>query len=535
MRVWLSLVALAALFFGLPILLSAQQASAPHPGSPQPDTQIFRAALEAVSKGKETAQQAWEALRTSANSNASSSESDFATEWLRTVTPNGLAPTKFYAGTESLLNAWIGAISSSEDAYPPTDEIRAAMDKWQEAHANILDSLHQSAALEKTLRTNAARIAKLKPESGDWLYYKDQQQQAELTQRKLLSDAGSALAAAATIPPPISDADRTPSPFAGAPTPGTPDRLWIHLRRASALIGESIPVQVGLANARGPNVAANQNYSVALGCEGCSAKSSELTIRQGERHAQTEIRVTGTTVRLTANSASFRPAQAHAFGCYRAPSVSLAAEQDRSTGLADGETPIPFRLAFHDANGQRATDGRRKSIAPRLTGVGQRISLDQSVASIRAKDGSITVPAGECVSDGGVVSSLVGAAKVSAEYKSQQVGPLEFRFLYAFPLIDKVCIALGVLFGFIANYFALKQRQVHWLASVFSSAIGAAIVFALGYAYVLNGTTTPDTWVIAIGLATIGGVLGVSAAKLVLAKFVRPSEPGAEEATTSTE
>ena len=129
MRVWFSLVALAALFFALPVFLSAQQASAPPPGSPQPDTQIFRAALENVSKGKEAAQQAWEALRASTTSNASSGESDFATDWLRTVTPNGLAPTKFYAGTENLLNAWIGAISSGEDAYPPADEIRAAVDK----------------------------------------------------------------------------------------------------------------------------------------------------------------------------------------------------------------------------------------------------------------------------------------------------------------------------------------------------------------------------------------------------------------------
>jgi hypothetical protein len=369
----------------------------------------------------------------------------------------------------------------------------------------------------------------MKPESPEWLYAREEQQQQLLNIRKLLSDAGADLNSAAGMPAPILDADRTPSPFAGPVTPGLPDRVWIHLRRASAEIGESIAVQIGLANDRGPNVAADANYSVALSCEGCNVKSSEVTIRQTERVTQTEIKITTPIARLTAVSSEHKaPVRANAYGCYRAPSVSLAAEQDRSTGPADGETPIPFRLAFHDATGQRATDGRRKSIAPQLTGVGQRVLAQQSVAAVLAKDGSIIVPADECVSDEGVVSSLVGSAKVAAGHKEQHVGPLEFHFLYAFPLLDKICIALGVLFGFIANNFILKHKPIHWIASVVSSAIGATIVFAVGYAYVLNAITTADTWVIALGLATIGGVLGVSAAKLVLGKFAPPAESAEE-------
>ncbi len=248
-----------------------------------------------------------------------------------------------------------------------------------------------------------------------------------------------------------------------------------------------------------------------------------------------KLKLKVSTAGITGTCTAGKPASANVFGCYRAPSVALAAEQDRSTGTADGTTPIPFRFAFHDATGQRATDGRRKSIAPRLSGVGQRIALDPSVASVRAKDGSMIVPANECVAEEGVISSLVGSAKVSADYASRVVGPLDFKFLYAFPWLDKACIALGVLFGFIANYSILRRREIHWSASLLSSLIGAGIVFAVGYALVLNSTTVQDTWLIALGLATIGGVLGVSAAKLALGRLVSTDDAPFEEGATPTE
>ena len=514
------------------------------------DAQSLQAYLDSVGKAKQEAQRAWDALRASTQSQGGAAESDFVTEWLAAASTNGAGASPFYAGTEALLKSWIAAIQSGQDVNPPVDEIRAAMQKWQDAHAGVLDSLQQAAALEKTLRALNARIAKMKPESDEWLFYKDQQQQQQLTQRKLLSDAGSALAYAAhaaDFPPPITDADRTPSPFAGETTPGTPDRLFLHLRRASALIGESIAVQIGFANDRGPNVAADEAYSVALSCDGCKAQKTEVTIRKSERFTQTEITITAATAHITARLSPHRPpVQANAYGCYPAPSVMLAAEQDRSTGPADGVTPIPFRFAFHDTKGQRATDGRRKYVAPQLKGVGQIVALDQSVASVRAKEavgleayarrqrdptaapavGGFIVPADECVAVEGVASSLVGTASVSAEYNSRPVGPLEFRFLYAFPWLDRICIALGVLFGFIANFKIMQRRHVHWIAVLFSSILGALIVFAAGYYLILNSATVEDTWIIVLGLATIGGVLGVSAAKLVLGKFLEPADSG---------
>ena len=539
MRVRFSHLGVAAAFLALAISFSSAQQ--PEHAAANPAAQVvpaLQASLAAVIKGREEAQRAGEALRVSTMSGIENAHSDFASEWCRTAIPNGTAAAPFYLGTEKLLNAWITAITTGEDKNPPLDEINAALEKWQQAHAEILDSLRQSAELEKSLRTKAARIEKMKPESDEWLYAREEQQQQLLTIRKLLSDAGADLNSAAAMPGPILDADRTPSPFAAAaPTPGAPDHLFIHLRRASAEIGETIAVQIGLANSRGPNVVADADYAIELSCEGCATQKPEVTIRKSERFTQTEIRITAATARLSASSSAHKPpVQANAYGCNRAATVSLAAEQDRSTGPADGETPIPFRLAFHDANGPRATDGRRKSIAPQLTGVGERTVSRQSVSAVLAKDGSIIVPADECVSDEGVVSSLVGSAKVSAGYKSEKVGPLEFRFLYAFPLPDKICIALGVLFGFIANYFVMKHKPIHWIASLLGSVIGATIVFAAGYAYVLNAITTADTWVLALGLATIGGVLGVSAAKLVLSKFMPPSEPSGEaEATAATE
>ena len=530
MRRGLPLMVTAMAFVAAASLSGAPQSqppAGPAPVAASPDVPSLQSYLDSVAKAKASAQQAWEALRASVQAAGSASEKGYASEWLESATPNGAAASPFYAGTEALLKSWIDALASGADSNPPSDEIRAAMEKWQEAHANILDALQQCAALEKTRRANAARLGKLKPETDDWLYYKDQQQQTELTQRKLLSDAGSALAATAAFSGPISDADRTPSPFSGPPTPGAPDRLFVHLRRASALIGESIPVQIGFFNGRGVNAFADRSLTLSLSCEGCTTPKKQVTIHKDERFAQTEITITGAAARFFVNSPEMRSSvMARAYGCYRAPSVALAAEQDLSTGAADGVTPIRFRFAFHDATGQRATDGRSKSISAKLTGVGQRISMAQSVAALKSKDGSIVVPANECVAEEGVVSALVGSTKVSADYNSNVVGPLEFRFLYAFPLLDKICIALGVIFGFIANYSILRRREIHWVASLASSAIGAGIVFAAGYATVLGSTTVQDTWLIALGLATIGGVLGVSAAKLVLGRLVPSSDEG---------
>jgi hypothetical protein len=485
------------------------------------DVQTLEAYLDIVGKAKEAAQQAWDALRASTQSQGGLAESDFVTEWLAAASTNGAGASPFYAGTQSVLNSWITALKSGADASPPSDEIRAGMEKWQEAHANILDSLQQAAALEKTLRAGNARLAKMKPESPEWLFYKDQQQQQQLTQRKLLSDAGSSLASAAAIPAPITDADRTQSPFAGATTPGTPDRLFLHLRRASALIGSSIALQIGFANDRGPNVAADRNYSVALSCEGCTATPSTVQLSSGKTFAQAQVKITAPAARIHAEvKGSSSRADAIAYGCYSAPTVALAAEQDRQTGPADAVTPIPFRFAFHDASGQRATDGTRKHLTAKLTGIGQLMPLDSSVASMRAKDGTMTIAADECVAEGGVVSPLAGAAKLSADYNSRQVGPLEFRFLYAFPWLDKICVALGALFAFIAGYSILKTRPITWVASAIASVVGAAVVFTIGYFYVLNTATFEDTWVAALGLAAIGGVLGVVVAKLVLPRYM---------------
>jgi hypothetical protein len=523
-RFWLAVPAATLLILTV-ACANAQQPEATAPAPAAPGVETLRSSVALVTKATEEAQRAGAALMAATISGGEIPQNDFATEWLHTAAPNGAASAPFYAGTDKLLHAWITAITRGEDNNPPTEEIRSAMERWQQSHASILESLQQGAALEKTLRTKAARIAKMRPESPERLYAREEQQQQQLALRKLLTDAGSELNSPAAIPAPILDADRTPSPFNGPVTPGSPDHLWIHLRRASTLIGETIKVQVGLANRRGPNVVARQSYRINVNCEGCTVQRNAILIpEEGRNYVETEIRITAPVAKIAANSGREFRTQATAYGCYRAPSVSLAAEQDRSIGPADGETPIPFRLAFHDATGGRATDGRRKSIAPQLTGVGQRVLAQQSVAAVLAKDGSIIVPADECVSDQGVVSSLVGPARVSAAYKSQRVGPLEFQFLYAFPLLDKICIALGVLFGFIANNFILKHKPIHWIASAVSSLIGATIVFAAGYAYVLNVMTTPDTWVIALGLATIGGVLGVSAAKLVLGKFAQPAE-----------
>lgn len=478
----------------------------------------LRAGLDQVAKAKQSLDRAWVALQASTGGSAASG--DFAAEWMRTVAPNGPAATPFYAGTEELLAAWISAVEGGQDKSPPAEDIRAALQGWQETHARILDSLQESAELGRSARALDLRLAKLKPESDAYNYYKAQLDQQQLTIRKLLSDAGSDLASPATLPRPNLDSDRTPSPFTGSPTPGAPDRLWIYLRKASAPIGESIPVEIGLANNRGPNVTADQSYTISLSCDGCTVNSESVILLNGKRFAPAELRVNAATAQLRAKSPRFgAAAQVNAYGCHAASSVSLAFEQDRSFGAADGFTPIPFRFAFYDSSGQRATDGRRKSISPRLTGVGERVSMQQSVGAILGKDGSVVLPANECVVAQGVVSHLVGAAKIEAASGAENADGLHFTFQYAFPWLDRLMMLLGVLAGFVANYSITLRKQIHWALALLSSVIGSTIFVAVGYLEFLNVSSLHDTWLVALALAAAGGVLGVFAARFIFHKI----------------
>jgi hypothetical protein len=508
--------------FAAGLLIVAAGLAAPE-GKPQtaPDgTSELRSGLEQVAKAKQSLDRDWVALQASSGGSAAGS-SDFAAEWMRTVAPNGPGATPFYAGTEEILATWISAVESGEEKNPPADDIRAALENWRETHARILESLDQSAKLERSARALELRLAKLKPESDAYNYYKAQLDQQQLTIRKLLSDAGSDLASAAALPHPNRDSDRSPSPFAGTATPGEPDRLWIYLRKVSAPIGESIPVEIGLANDRGPNVTAVQSYTVSLTCDGCRVSSESVIILNGKRFAPAELWVTAATAHLRAKSPGLgAAAEANAYGCYTAPSVSLASEQDRSFGPADGATPIPFRFAFYDSHGQRATDGRRKAISPRLTGVGERVSMQEAVGAILSKDGSIVVPANECVAAQGVVPDLAGTAKIEAASGAEKAEALHFTFEYAFPWLDRVMMLLGALAGFLANYAITLRKQIHWALALLSSAIGSTIFIAGGYMEVLNVSSLHDTWLVALALAAAGGVLGVSAARFLVHKIV---------------
>ena len=525
--VW-KLILAVALGAWMPQRAAAQTNSSQTPSAAE-QTSALRADLAEIAKGKQAAERAWAALGASTGGAAAPS-GDFAAEWMKTVAPNGPAAAPFYAGTEEIVLGWISSIENAANQNPPADELHSALQSWQEAHEQILDSLQQSASLEKSVRALEARVAKLKPESDEYIYYKAQLDQQQLTIRKLLSDAGSDLASAAAIPRPNLDSDRTPSPFAGAVNAGSADRIWIYLRKVSAPIGAAIPVEIGLGNDRGPNVVADQSYTISLSCDGCTVKSESVIILDGKRSAETEMRVSSATARLRAKTPRFdAAAQANAYGCYSAPAVALASEQDRSFGLADGETPIQFRFAFHSPGGQRATDGRRKTISPRLTGVGERISMQQSVGAILAKDGSIVIPGNECVVAQGVVSELVGKTKVDASYGAEKADALQFTFQYAFPWLDRLMILLGVLAGFIANYAITLRKQIHWGLALLSSVIGAAIFVGVGYMEFLNVSSLSDTWLVALALAAAGGVLGVSAARVV---FHKVAPAAAEEEVT---
>ena len=155
-------------------------------------------------------------------------------------------------------------------------------------------------------------------------------------------------------------------------------------------------------------------------------------------------------------------------------------------------------------------------------GVGDRVGLPQFYRSVVEGKNNIELGADECVSLQGAVSALVGRAKVSAAFEVKPVPPIELKFVYSFPLLDEACIALGILFGFLANYSIMKNRHVNVIVGWLVSAAGAAILVWIGYAKYLNTTPVPDTWIIVLVLATVGGVVGVGVTKLFTPENVEP-------------
>jgi hypothetical protein len=514
-------------FTGSLLAWAGQQPGAESPSAPQAASAELHRMLEQVTAGQAESQKAWLKLEASTRvpqtAQSAAAAPDFATGWMKTVASGGPEKAPFYAATEKALQGWIAAIESGSNRYPPMQEIRGSMGKWQDQNASLLNALQTVADAEKKWRVSEFRgIPRMKPESAAWVFAKEEQSQRDLTIRKLLADAGSVLGAAGELPSAVATGDRAGSPFLGPANPAGPDRLWIYLGKASARMGESIPVEIGLGNSRGPNVSADQDYAVRISCQGCTAKKAEFTLVTGARSIQTEVQVTEAQATITAQSGKVSSATLEAYGCAQATSVNLTIEKDRAEGPADGTTPIPCRFVFRDANGQLATDLRRKTVAAQYAGVGERVAPSGHYRSVSAGKRSVELGADECVSPQGAVSPMVGTAKVSAAFAVQQVVPLELKFLYPFPLLDQACIALGILFGFLTNFSILKNRHLNWIAGWLASAAGAGILVWFGYAYFLNTTPVPDTWIVILALATVGGVLGVSAGKMVIGENVEP-------------
>jgi uncharacterized membrane protein YeaQ/YmgE (transglycosylase-associated protein family) len=520
-RSWMISLALAGSF----LAWGGEQAEE-SPNAPAAASAELHRMLDQVRAGKAESQKAWLKLEASTHvvqAAAAGASGDFATQWMKTVASGGPENAPFYAGTEKILQSWIAAIEGGSNRFPPMQEIRGSMGAWQDQNASLLNALQTVAEAEKKWRVAEFKeIPRMKPESVAGVYAKEEQSQRDLTIRKLLADAGSIMGAPGGLPSPLASTDRAGSPFNGPANPGVPDRLWIYLGKASTRIGESIPVEIGLGNSRGPNALADQDYSVRISCQGCAAKNSEYTIVKGERSVRTDLQMKEAQASITAQSGKISPATLEAYGCVPASDVNLTLEKDKAEGPADGATPIWFRFAFRDAKGQLATDFRRKTILAQYVGVGERVLPSQLYRSVAAGKSGIELGADECVSPQSAVSAVVGVAKVSAATEVKQVAPLELKFDYAFPLLDEACIALGILFGFLANFSMMKNRHLNVIVGWLVSAAGAAILLWVGYAYYLNTTPVPDTWIIVLALATVGGVVGVCATKLFTPENVEP-------------
>jgi hypothetical protein len=435
--------------------------------------------------------------------------------WVSSAASSGAESGRLFQEPEQQLSAWVTAVGSGADQYPPMVEIREQMAKWRSRDQQFLQQMSDATVLAPRVLAASEQLASLKPESEEW----NEARRANVAQEEnftsTLATAQSGLESSFDIPSPLKPSDRTPSPFTGPVTPGTPERLWIWLRRPSAPIGETIEADIGLGNSKGPNVVADKDYPVSFVCQGCVIKDSRITINRGDRFVKTSVRLSAPKEKLTAQSSGLKTSQLTPYGCTVTDQpLTLVLQQEKAEGPADGVTPIPFDLIFEDSKGQPATDSLRKLYSQRVVGVGE-IKSDLTAGEIGSFANPFMVPADECVAHKALVSKTVGEPSVAVAFLNKPSDPLKFRFFYTFPLLDCIFVLLGACLGSVANRFVLHKTSISWVWSFLSSVIGAFLLFMLCYLFILNKVSLSSTWGMALCFSLAGGVLGVSAAKLV--------------------
>jgi hypothetical protein len=212
---------------------------------------------------------------------------------------------------------------------------------------------------------------------------------------------------------------------------------------------------------------------------------------------------------------------------------------------------LPFQVLFVDEHDNPATDGlNRKHFGLQLDGQGSVCADPHGVLGSDGAGGTCPdlpgqpeggttapniLPADECEADLVIDSRTVGNSSVSVQSLDQQSkGKIPFRFHYSWPRTDLWMLIPGAIAGFPANYSIRKRQKLRWYWSLFSSILGAFILFVVGAWTFLDSVSVLPTWPFALLWALLGGILGISAAKLAIKLLTHDADHVSEPALPST-
>jgi hypothetical protein len=267
---------------------------------------------------------------------------------------------------------------------------------------------------------------------------------------------------------------------------GKPRGILLDLDRQSALVGEWVPIDVVLLNARNEITVADRPYLIHLDVSGGVAIPTEVKIPEGRRAA---------TARVSADKSGEFPVRAVSepplpaneeiyTACEKGKIEDLAVAADKSRAPADNKTPINLRITLISKNGTRVSDGTVKEIELVPVEIGRLANIDPEF-----------LPPNQCVQKAKLLSDRPGKATLTV---------VLFMIVLAGGLI-------GALARAATDWSESKSwSRLKWTASLFSGVIGALCLYLAYYSGVIvvmpqlsNGRVS------GLLLGLVGGYLGL--------------------------
>jgi len=461
---------------------------------------------------------------------------DAVIAWLHTVASRGVTESGLVRGSIELLDSWIAGISDGSRLITQVGDLAAAMEQWRAHQSHGLDHIQEATRLEEERQHAQTAMSQAKPDTPEWTQARDLEQQREKDIAAALKAAQADLEATLAIPKPLSSGDRGPSPFTGGFNQGPASGIWLYADRSSALIGEPVDVQIGLANEDGPNCAASQRYTVELKCSGCEAASS-VTLEAGERFKTTPVRITSKASSLKASAAGLKDRDVSLTGCVFDPKIHLTSQMLTGSAPSDGLTPVAVLAILRNDAGDPATNGHQRTLDIAARGPGVKFNPVLQNGHI-FRDGRESQDLDECASRQELVSDHAGTATLEIKYLNDALNPpAQFHFWYIWRTENVVWWLAAALISWLATCAKLILRKpahtedviIRVGASFAGSLVGAAIALEAAYLLLSHFDSTSDPRIPCAIAGLVGGALGWWT--LVRAERYRAARQAAEDAS----